>query len=43
MQKSLLSSDVLGEEHFTSALDRRDFEYLFDLPTSMTTSASSEQ
>jgi len=34
LQKSLLSSDVLGEEHFTSALDRRDFEYLFDLPTS---------
>ncbi len=33
MQKSLLSSDVLGEEYFTSALDRRDFEYLFDLPT----------
>jgi len=35
MQKSLLSSDVLGEEYFTSALDRRDFEYLFDLPSSM--------
>lgn len=35
LQKSLLSSDVLGEEHFTAALDRRDFEYLFDLPSSI--------
>ncbi|MCE9519990.1 MAG: DEAD/DEAH box helicase [Verrucomicrobia bacterium] len=31
MQKSLMSNDVLGEEQFTSALDRRDLEYLFDL------------
>ena len=31
MQKSLMSSDVLGEERFTAALDRRDLEYLFEL------------
>ena len=31
MQKSLMSDDILGEEQFTSALDRRDLEYLFDL------------
>jgi SNF2 family DNA or RNA helicase len=31
MQKSLMSDDILGEEQFTAALDRRDLEYLFDI------------
>ncbi|HEY2573822.1 MAG TPA: DEAD/DEAH box helicase, partial [Verrucomicrobiaceae bacterium] len=36
VQKSLMSSDILGEEQFTAALDRRDLEYLFDLPSAAT-------
>ncbi|MEI6536437.1 MAG: helicase-related protein, partial [Verrucomicrobiaceae bacterium] len=31
MQKSLMSSDVLGDERFTSSLDHRDLAYLFEL------------
>lgn len=30
-QKSLLSSDVLGEENFARSLDQQDLEYLFDI------------
>jgi hypothetical protein len=30
-QKSLLSSDVLGEENFARSLDQQDLEFLFDI------------